>query len=123
MAASLTPALPMPSDNESLEEIESQALSDLGAVADGDALERWRAAGAEVSDSRVRIPRELAMLFKAEEAEAVEVTLQLYRLRIWKCRFGTGRAGRLWLAEQCEPAGVRTDGPSPPRRRSCATPP
>ena len=34
----------MPSDNESLERIESQALSELDAVADGDALERWRVA-------------------------------------------------------------------------------
>ena len=32
----------MPPDKESLEEIESQALSELGAAADADALERWR---------------------------------------------------------------------------------
>lgn len=44
MAATPDPALPMPSDNESLTQIESQALSELDAVANGDALERWRVA-------------------------------------------------------------------------------
>ena len=36
MAATPDPALPMPSDNESLTEIESQALSELDAVANDD---------------------------------------------------------------------------------------
>ena len=62
MAASLTPALPMPSDNESLEEIESQALSDLGAVADGDALERWRVAYLGRRGRLTRVLRGLADL-------------------------------------------------------------
>jgi phenylalanyl-tRNA synthetase alpha chain len=34
----------MPSETESLEQIEAQALSELDAAADGDALERWRVA-------------------------------------------------------------------------------
>ena len=62
MAASLTPVLPMPSDNESLEEIESQALSDLGAVADGDALERWRVAYLGRRGRLTRVLRGLADL-------------------------------------------------------------
>ncbi|MCH7835554.1 MAG: phenylalanine--tRNA ligase subunit alpha [Chloroflexi bacterium] len=52
----------MPSDNESLEEIESQALSDLGAVADGDALERWRVAYLGRRGRLTRVLRGLADL-------------------------------------------------------------
>ena len=44
MAETPDPALPMASDNESLTQIESQALSELDAVANDDALERWRVA-------------------------------------------------------------------------------
>ena len=42
MAATPDPAPLMPSDNESLTQIESQARSELDAVDDDDALERWR---------------------------------------------------------------------------------
>jgi len=44
MAATPHSALHMPSDNEPLTQIESQARSELDAVADEDALERWRVA-------------------------------------------------------------------------------
>ncbi len=52
-------------DAEGIEIIHENSMTILEEIGvefrDDDALERWRAAGAEVSDSRVRIPRELAM--------------------------------------------------------------
>ncbi len=41
MAATPDPALPMPSDNDSLTQIESQALSELDAVANDDETNLW----------------------------------------------------------------------------------
>ena len=52
-------------DAEGIEIIHENSMTILEEIGiefrDDDALERWRAAGADVSDSRVRIPRELAM--------------------------------------------------------------
>ena len=52
-------------DAEGIEIIHENSMTILEEIGvefrDDDALERWRAAGAKVSDSRVRIPRELAM--------------------------------------------------------------
>ncbi len=59
MAATSTPVPPMPPENESLEEIESQALSELDTVADGEALERWRVAYLGRRGSLTRVLRGL----------------------------------------------------------------